>query len=167
MNALYTSRRGFLLGTAGVATALTLGVSRQASAAAGSFSPNVFVRLESDGSLFLTCNRSEMGQGVRSSIPALIADELGADLGRIHVVQATGDTVYGDQNTDGSTSIRTQYDMLRRMGAVARTLLVQAAATQLGVDPSGLTTQDHHVVGGDVPIPFGDLAVAADRKSVV
>ena len=161
MNALYTSRRGFLLGTAGVATALTLGVSRQASAAAGSFSPNVFVRLESDGSLFLTCNRSEMGQGVRSSIPALIADELGADLGRIHVVQATGDTVYGDQNTDGSTSIRTQYDMLRRMGAVARTLLVQAAATQLGVDPSGLTTQDHHVVGGDVPIPFGDLAVAA------
>ncbi|MFN7145675.1 MAG: molybdopterin cofactor-binding domain-containing protein, partial [Myxococcota bacterium] len=72
--------------------------------------PNVFVHVGADGAVTIVCARSEMGQGVRSSLPVLVADELGADFGTVRVVQAVGDAMYGDQNTDGSSSVRGAYD---------------------------------------------------------
>ena len=91
--------------------------------------PNVFVHVAPDGPVTIVCHRSEMGQGVRSSLPVLIADELGADMARVTIVQADGDKKYGDQNTDGSTSMRKQSTRrCARAGATARMMLVAAAA---------------------------------------
>ena len=70
------------------------------------FNPNLFVQLNSDGSLHLIASRSEMGNGVRTSLTSVIADEMDADWNRVSVIQGVGDAQYGDQNTDGSRSIR-------------------------------------------------------------
>lgn len=160
------TRRGFLLGLAATGAVATLAPSG-GWAAPSAFVPNVWLRLDPDGTLALTCNRSEMGQGIRSSIPALLAFELGADLARVEVVQADGDPVYGDQNTDGSRSIRNQYTMLRRMAAVGRTVLERVGARQLGVPVAQVEARDHTVVhaASGRSIPFGDLAdlAAAER----
>ncbi|NOR28592.1 MAG: molybdopterin-dependent oxidoreductase, partial [Lutibacter sp.] len=77
------------------------------------FNPNLFVQLNSDGSLILIASRSEMGNGVRTSLTSVIADEMEADWDKVIVKQATGDAKYGDQNTDGSRSIRYLYETMR------------------------------------------------------
>lgn len=156
------SRRGFLLGIAATGAVATMAPTG-AWAAEEDFQPNVWLRLTPDGTVHLTCNRSEMGQGVRSSIPALLAFELGADLARVEVVQAPGDPVYGDQNTDGSRSIRNQYTLLRRMAAVGRTVLAAEGAKRLGVDVSAVVCRDHavHHAASGRQVAFGELATAA------
>ncbi len=111
----------------------------------GAFSPNVFVHVAPDGWVTFVCHRSEMGQGVRSSLPVLMADELGADMAKVRITQADGDAVYGDQNTDGSSSVRGHYDATRRVAATARTLLVNAAARRWGVEPESCVAKDHRV----------------------
>lgn len=132
-------------------------------AAAASFRPSVFVHLQPDGLLEIVCHRSEMGQGIRSTLPALIADELGADMERVRIVQADGDRAYGDQNTDGSSSIRTIYEDMRRIGATARVMLVRAAARRWGVPEAECAARDHAVVHGptDRRLGFGELAAEA------
>src|SRR5210317_734721 len=97
------------------------------------FSPNLFVELKPDGALILTASRSEMGQGVRTSLTSVIADEMDADWSRVKVRQAPGDDAYGNQNTDGSRSIRTIYEPMRKMGAMARAMLISAAAEHWGI----------------------------------
>ena len=86
-----------------------------------------------------------MGQGIRSSLPVLIADELGAQMARVKILQADGDKAYGDQNTDGSNSIRGIYEDMRRVGATARMMLVAAAAKRWNVRPDDCIAQDHVV----------------------
>ncbi|HEY6909694.1 MAG TPA: molybdopterin cofactor-binding domain-containing protein [Myxococcales bacterium] len=130
------------------------------------FRPNVFVHLASDGALTIVCARSEMGQGVRSTIPALIADEMGADPSRVAIEQAVGDKKYGDQNTDGSSSIRNAYDDLRKAGATARTMLIAAAAKKWRVPAARLQAHDHAVWNGRKSLPFGELAEAAAKLPV-
>ena len=93
-----------------------------------SFEPNLFVSMEADGSVTITVSRAEMGQGVRTSLPRIVADELEADLARVTLKQAIADPDYGDQNTDGSKSVRTMFTPLREAGAAARMMLEQAAA---------------------------------------
>ena len=102
--------------------------------------PHALVHIHLDGATTIVCHRSEMGQGVRSTIPVLIADEIGADLSRVTVRQAEGDKKYGDQNTDGSSSIREQFESLRQAGAAARMMLIAAAAKKWGVKPATCTT---------------------------
>ncbi|MCB9763827.1 MAG: xanthine dehydrogenase family protein molybdopterin-binding subunit [Alphaproteobacteria bacterium] len=162
------TRRGFLIALGLGSAALSLGVRPAFAEGAADFEPNVFVRLESDGALFITCNRSEMGQGVRATLPAVIGLEMGADLSRVEVVQATGDAVYGDQNTDGSTSVRTQIVMLREAGAAAREMLVAAAAARWGVDPAGLVAKDHAVTdpASGQQLGFGELAAEAALQPI-
>lgn len=129
------------------------------------FDPSVFIHVGKDSKVTLVCHRSEMGQGVRSSLAYLFADELGADMARVALVQADGDTAYGDQNTDGSSSIRKRYTELRRLAATARQALVEAAARQLGVPASSLTVQDsavRHAASGR-SLDFGALAEAAAK----
>ena len=93
----------------------------------------------------IICHRSEMGQGVRSSLPLLIADEMEADWSRVTVEQAIADEVYGSQNTDGSRSVRRHYRRLRQAGATARTMLQQAAAKYWQVNVDECEVFNHQV----------------------
>ncbi len=187
-------RRSFLTGLGLAAAGLALGFSKDAradephkpapidatakseAASAGTgFRPNLFVQVTPDDVVAIVCARSEMGQGVRSSLPVLVADELGADMARVKVVQADGSAAYGDQNTDGSHSVRGFYDELRRVGAVARTMLVTAAAKRWRVPESTCDARDgavfHEPTGRS--FRFGELSNDAaklplpDPKTIV
>ena len=130
--------------------------------------PNVFVQIGIDGQVTLVCHRSEMGQGVRSSLPALIADELGADLSKVKVVQGDGDKIYGDQNTDGSSSIRKRYQDLRQAGATARAMLITVAAKRWGVPESSCDARNSiitHAATGRKS-GFGELADEASKLPI-
>ena len=83
----------------------------------------MFLGMNTDGSVIIVAHRSEMGTGIRTSLPMVVADELDADWNRVRVEQAIGDTKYGSQNTDGSCSIRDFYDIMRETGATARLML--------------------------------------------
>ncbi|EYF03417.1 xanthine dehydrogenase family protein molybdopterin-binding subunit [Chondromyces apiculatus] len=175
-------RRSFLQGLGLVAGGLTLGLLDEAEAlaappakagakAAGApegLSPNPFVHVSPAGEVVVVCQRSEMGQGVRSSLHVVIADELGADLARVRVVQAEGDKKYGDQNTDGSRSVRNDWVKLRQMGAMARTQLVAVAATRWRVPATECVARDHAVWHdrSKRTLGFGELAVDAGKLRV-
>ena len=138
------SRRDFLK-TTGTTTALVLGANLvphalipNARAATGPAQPNLFVSIDTDGTVTLTCNRSEMGQGVRTGIPMIMADELEADWTRVKIWQAPGDETKYDpagkdgQNTDGSRSTRHHFEIMRELGAAGRYVLEQSAARKWG-----------------------------------
>jgi isoquinoline 1-oxidoreductase beta subunit len=169
------SRRAFLqtAGTAG--SLLVLGVcvpSARAAAAtaagAAPFAPNVFVAFQPDGGVVITVSRSEMGQGVRASLPRIVADELEADLARVTLAQAIGHPQYGDQNTDGSKSVRMMFEPLRRAGAAARMMLEQAAADAWGVPLNEVRARDHAVLHerSGRRLDYADLLPAAARLPV-
>ena len=131
------------------------------------FNPNLFVQLNSDGSLILIASRSEMGNGVRTSLTSVIADEMDADWDQVIVKQATGDAKYGDQNTDGSRSIRYLYETMRQMGAIARTMLISAAAQKWQVPESECTAENHFVLhSSGKKIAFGDLVEIAKTLEI-
>ncbi|MCK8500425.1 xanthine dehydrogenase family protein molybdopterin-binding subunit [Myxococcus fulvus] len=171
------SRRSFLEGlnlsvgglALGVVPTVTLaGAAPGAKGKPAELRPNVFVHIASDGQVTIVCHRSEMGQGVRSSVPVVVADELGADMARVKVVQAVGDAVYGDQNTDGSSSIRGVYQSLRRTGATAREMLVAAAARRWKVPASDCEAREHAVFHkrSSRSLGFGELVADAAKLPV-
>jgi isoquinoline 1-oxidoreductase beta subunit len=134
-----------------------------ASVASGPFEPNVFVAMDDAGNVVITVSRSEMGQGVRTSLPRIVADELEADLSRVTLKQAIGDPVYGDQNTDGSKSVRMMWKPLREAGAAARNLLEQAAAERWGVPLEEVRARNHgveHDASGQ-RLDYAELVAAA------
>ena len=141
------------------APALAIAVSREAPGAAAGFAPNVYVNIRTDGVVEIVCHRSEMGQGIRTCLPQIIADELDADWDRIELLQGLGDEKYGDQNTDGSTSIRQHFDLLRGAGAAAREMLVTAAAASWGVPAAECATRNHavHHEGSGRRLGYGEL----------
>jgi isoquinoline 1-oxidoreductase beta subunit len=167
------SRRSFLaaagLGGGGLVLGLTIGrlagVNGGASAeTATPFSPNVFLSIDPDGTVRIIAHRSEMGQGIRTSTTMIVADELEADWTRVRVVQGEGnEKKYGDQNTDGSHSIRGAMKPLREAGATARTMLEQAAAARWNVPASEVRAANHRVVHASSgrALGFGELAAAA------
>src|SRR5262249_34565762 len=104
--------------------------------------PSVYLGIEPDGTGFIVTHRSEMGTGIRTSLPLVAADELEADWSRVRIEQGIGDTRYGDQNTDGSRSVRDFYDAFRQAGAAARTMLISAAAAQWNVPASQCTAEN-------------------------
>jgi isoquinoline 1-oxidoreductase beta subunit len=129
------------------------------------FAPNVYVSIDESGTVTIVAHRSEMGTGIKTGLPMVLADELEADWNRVKVVQADGDVKYGDQNTDGSRSMRQFYQPLREAGALARQLLEAAAARIWNVDPASCHAQNHAVVHEPTGrrLGFGDLVkVAAD-----
>lgn len=157
------TRRSFLAGLGAATAGLALGFELEAATGAV-FAPNPFVQIGADGVITIVCHRSEMGQGIRSSLPVLIGDELGADPASVVVVQADGDAArYGDQNTDGSTSIRNFFTELRRLGATARVLLVAAAAKKWKVPAARLVARDSavHDPKTGKSLRFAELATAA------
>ena len=177
-NPIRLSRRSFLEGLGLVAAGLALELTPTSASAAmptafpplpdKGFRPNVFVHVAPDGLVTMVNHRSEMGQGVRSSLPVLIADELGADMARVKIVQGDGDKAYGDQNTDGSSSVRKIFDELRYVGATARTMLVAVAAKRWGVPVSTCEARDHAVFhkGSQRTLGFGELANDAAKLKV-
>ena len=156
------SRRSFLGGTTGGAVGgFVLGLGWAESPEAqeapkyGAYgmpngvveNPLVFVSIAEDGIVTITCHRAEMGQGVRTGVPMIVADELEADWSKVRVVQAPGDEVrYGNQDTDGSRTTRHFFMPMRRCGAAARQMLEGAAAKRWGVPASEVTAKNHQLL---------------------
>lgn len=131
--------------------------------------PKVYVSIAADGTVTVVCNRSEMGQGVRTSLTMVVADELDADWAKVKVQQAPGDEVrFGNQDTDGSRSMRHWYEPMRRCGAAARTMLEQAAAAQWQVPAGECHAQLHKVLHtpSGRELGYGELAAAASALAV-
>ena len=130
--------------------------------------PSIFVGIQPDGTVYIVAHRSEMGTVIRTSLPLVLADELDADWKRVKIDQAIGDPRYGDQNTDGSHSIRSFFDTMRVCGAAARWMLIQAAALQWNVPASECSTEPHMVVHKATGrrLGYGELAAEAARLTV-
>jgi isoquinoline 1-oxidoreductase beta subunit len=133
------------------------------------FHPNLFVGIQPDGTVYIVAHRSEMGTVIRTSLPLVLADELDADWKRVKIDQAIGDKRYGDQNTDGSQSVRRFFDTMRECGATARLMLIQAAALQWNVAASDCSTELHAVVHKATGrrLGYGELASGAARLTVL
>jgi isoquinoline 1-oxidoreductase beta subunit len=131
--------------------------------------PLVFVAIGEDGIVSIVCHRSEMGQGVRTGMPMIVADELEADWSRVRVVQAPGDeSRYGNQDTDGSRSTRHFFMPMRRCGAAARQMLEAAAAARWKVPVGEVQAKNGEVVHGPTGrrLGYGALAKAAASMPV-
>src|SRR5258706_9027029 len=175
------SRRSVLRGL-GIAGGLVLAapvMSRQAFAAyqtgAGKMphgtvvDPRVFVAIASDGIVTIVAHRAEMGTGVRTSLPLIVAEEMEADWSRVKVQQAHGDEVkFGNQDTDGSRSTRHYLIPMRQIGASARVMLEAAAAKRWGVPATEVKAVNHEVIhsASNRRLGFGDLAADAAKESV-
>ncbi len=130
------------------------------------FAPNAFLRVGNDDTVTVLLAHSEMGQGVWTALPMLIAEELDADWSRIKVEHAPAapvyaHTAYGIQMTGGSTSTWSEFERYRQAGALARALLVQAAAQRFGVSPADCRTENGVVIAGSRRARYGELADAA------
>lgn len=135
-----TSRRGFIKITTLGGSALALGLFAE-SGGKTPFAPSVWVRIEADGTVSLTAGKCEMGQGVRTSLPMILAEELDADWERVRVVQGEPGPGIDTLGTGGSFSVRSLWTPMRTAGAAAREMLVAAAAARLGVDAATLRTE--------------------------
>lgn len=172
-----TSRRGFLKTTGFASGGLMLGVAlpgRPAQAAGTLHTPNAWVHIADDNTITLISARSEMGQGVYTSMPMLIAEELNVDIRQIKVAIAPPNTkLYGNpllggpQLTGGSTSVRDGWEKLRIAGAQVREMLVAAAASKWNVSASELKAENGMVTGpGGRKATYGQLAEAASKLPV-
>jgi isoquinoline 1-oxidoreductase beta subunit len=172
-----TTRRDFLKTSAVLGGGLTLGFAlpgalSQADAAGTLYTPNAWVHIANDNVITLISARSEMGQGVYTSLPMLIAEELGVDIKKIKVAIAPPNAVYtnsmlGAQITGGSTSVREGWEKLRLAGAQVRTMLVSAAASKWNVDASTLRVDNGKIIGANgKSATFGSLAEAASKLPV-
>jgi isoquinoline 1-oxidoreductase subunit beta len=175
------SRRSILKGL-GIAAGFVLAVpvmSRQAMAAYSTgaaamphgtvVDPRVFVAIASDGTVTILAHRAEMGTGIRTSLPMVVADEMEADWSRVRVQQAHGDEVkFGNQDTDGSRSTRHYLIPMRQIGASARAMLEAAAAKRWGVPVSQVKAVNHEVVhsASGRRLGFGELAADAAAQPV-
>jgi isoquinoline 1-oxidoreductase subunit beta len=166
------SRRSFLGGVfsagAFVLAARFLPVDALAADGDAAWQPSVYLGLEPDGTVIIMAHRSEMGTGIRTSLPMVAADELDADWKRVKVEQAIGDKKYGSQNTDGSNSIRSFYQPLREAGATARTMLESAAASKWGVPVSECQAKNHQIIHAKSgrKLGFGELVTLAAQQPV-
>ena len=131
--------------------------------------PRIFVSIAPDGIVTIVAHRAEMGTGVRTSLPMVVADELEADWARVRVVEAEGnETKYGNQDTDGSRSTRHYLMPMRQIGAAARTMLEEAAAQKWNVKPEEVKAANHEVVhaASGRRIGYGKLAGDAAKLPV-
>jgi len=143
-----------------------LAAQPEAQGAAALPPPNAFLRIGADDTVTVLLAHSEMGQGIWTSLPMLIAEELDADWSRIRVEHAPAAPVYahtsfGIQATGGSSTTWSEFERYRQVGAAARALLVQAAAEHLGVAPTACRTEGGAVIAGDRRVRYGEVAVAA------
>ncbi|MGH9500944.1 MAG: molybdopterin cofactor-binding domain-containing protein [Terriglobales bacterium] len=159
------SRRQFLAVGAAAGAGLVIGFYLSHGSSTGDrFSPNAFVKITPEGKITIVVARSEMGQGVRTSLPMILAEELEADWKQITIEQAGANpTLYGDQQTGSSASLRISWDPLRKAGATAREMLISAAALEWGVPRSGCVAENSSVVhaASNRRLSYGQLATKA------
>ncbi|MBS1300731.1 xanthine dehydrogenase family protein molybdopterin-binding subunit [Loktanella sp. SALINAS62] len=171
------TRRQFLGSAAGIAIAVTLPMKGRAQSgaaqafdsdgSAGSFAPNAFVRIAPDDTVTVMIKHIEMGQGPYTGLSTLVAEELDADWSQMRAESAPLDQAkyknlfFGLQGTGGSTAMANSYTQMRKAGAAARALLVQAAAEDWGVPASEIRIDKGIVSHGDKTSPFGPLAAKA------
>src|SRR5258705_4333790 len=175
------SRRQFLSASASLGGGLLIGfrtgpaIAAPESPASAPFVPNAFIRIEGDGQIVLTMPYVEMGQGTYTSIPMLIAEELEVDLKQVQLEHAPpNEKLYGNpliggvQATGNSNAIRAAWQPLRQAGAIARTMLVSAAAKRWNVDPTSCRPQSGEVFHAPTGrrIKYGELAADAARLPV-
>jgi isoquinoline 1-oxidoreductase beta subunit len=170
------SRRGFIGGLV-AAGGFVLAQPRVAGAALQSLTAaapdelwqaDLFLAVAPDGTVTIIAHRSEMGTGIRTTLPMVLADEMEADWSRVKIEQALGDDRYGSQNTDGSRSIRESFGPMRRIGATARWILEAAAAEQWGVPREECKAAQHQVLHAKTgrSLGYGELAAAAAKIAV-
>ncbi len=170
------SRRNFIAGIsagsmvlmARMTTAQDVEVAVADRTDANAFNPDLFIEISPDGTVSILAHRSEMGTGIRTSLPRVVADELEADWDRCVINQAIGDKALGSQNTDGSNSIVHFFDRMRIAGATARTMLERAAAQKWNVSADQCQGQMHKVVhtNSDKSIGYGELVSIAKTLDV-
>ena len=169
------SRRGFLVGAAasGALVLTARFVPKMLWAVEGDkadapFDPTVWMSVAPDGTVTIVAHRSEMGCGSRTALPLVVADELDADWSKVKIDQAIGDPKYGDQDTDGSHSVRGSFDLMRQVGATGRAMLITAAAAQWNVPAKDCSTEPHFVVHKATgrKLGYGELASAAAKLPV-
>ena len=181
VSVLEPGRRGFLKGMLGASAfvlsvrwmpgtvlAANTSVDPSLSMADAPLHPSVYLAIDTDGTVYIIAHRSEMGSGSKTALPRILADELDADWSRVKIVQAPGDEKFGDQDTDGSHSVKSFFDPLREAGGTARLMLVQAAAAQWGKPVTECHTGLHEVVHtpSGKKLGYGELAVAASKLEI-
>lgn len=176
MDTLHTTRRGFLKSGTGAALsigfALPLAAGRLEAATPAVFAPNAWLRITGDGTVTVICGSAEMGQGVLTAIPMLVAEELDADWKKVRVEQSPVDKAYdnpmfGMQATGGSTTVRAHWEPLRKAGAAAREMLVAAAAAQWKVPAGECRTESGQVIhSSGRKLAYGALVPAATKLAV-
>jgi CO/xanthine dehydrogenase Mo-binding subunit len=141
------SRREFVAAGVAAGAGLVIGfyLPHKSGSQEQSFSPNAYLRITPDNKVTIVVARSEMGQGVRTALPMILAEELEADWKQIEIEQAGASTLFGDQTTGGSASIRTTWDPMRKAGASAREMLISAAALTWNVPRSTCTAENSHI----------------------
>jgi isoquinoline 1-oxidoreductase subunit beta len=164
------TRRIFLKTSATVGVSLGLpfclrGKSRAPISAASSFCPNAWLEISSDGFVKIWCGKSEIGQGVRTSLPMIVAEELCCNWNSVQVVEADLDPKYGEQLTGGSLSVRTSYDNLRKAGAAAREMLISSAAAEWNVVHTECHAENGSVIHSATKriLPYSQLIASAAR----
>jgi isoquinoline 1-oxidoreductase beta subunit len=171
------ARRDFLKGTAALSGGLVIalhlpGCSRTEQAASGApktVQSNAWLRIGTDNRITFLCDRSEMGQGVYTALPMLIAEELGVNLKQVHIEFAPPGTQYnndllGSHMTGGSTSVRDAWEKLRKAAAQARAMLIAAAAQEWGGSTAGIRVEDGMLISPrGAKLPFGAVADAASK----
>jgi len=159
------SRREFV--TAGVAAGAGLVIGfylpHKSGSQEDSFSPNAYLRITPDNKITIVVARSEMGQGVRTALPMILAEELEADWKQVEIVQAGASTLFGDQTTGGSASVRTTWDPMRKAGAAAREMLITAAALTWNVPRSSCAAEKSRIkhAATNRSLTYGELASKA------
>jgi isoquinoline 1-oxidoreductase subunit beta len=166
------SRRAFLGAAGGLVIGFSLPIKRRPflveAAEPEATAINAFLRIAPDNTVTVLLSHSEMGQGVWTTLPMLLAEELEADWSKVRVEHAPAapayfHTVWKQQGTGGSSSTYTEFDRMRQVGAAARVMLLQAAAKRWKVDVASLRAENGFVLRGDRRLSFGDLAAAAAK----
>jgi isoquinoline 1-oxidoreductase subunit beta len=163
------SRREFVAAGVAAGAGLVIGFYLPHGNSSGStFAPNAYLKITPDGKITIVVARSEMGQGVRTSLPMILAEELEADWKQITIAQAGASTLYGDQTTGGSASVRTTWDPMRKAGAAAREMLISAAALEWGVARSACKAENSAVVHApsNRRLTYGQLAGKASAQPI-
>jgi isoquinoline 1-oxidoreductase subunit beta len=178
MNLNRLSRREFLAKSAGAGGGLLIGfalpgavrsaLAQEAPHAAPKVVPNAFIRIAADDTVTILLKHSEMGQGISTSLPLVVAEELECDWRKVRfehapAAPAYAHTVFGMQMTGGSTSTWESFDQLRTAGAMARQMLIEAAARQWKVPASECRAEKGFVVHGQNKLRYGALAQAAEK----
>jgi len=170
-----TTRRGFIKVVSVAGAGLVLGFHLPANEKKfnseygdGNFTPNAWLKIAPDGSVSVTVARTELGQGVRTALPMILAEELEADWSRVGIEPAVADPKYGEMTTGGSTSVRVSWMPLRKAGAVAREMLIASAALTWGALRESCRAENGSVI--HIPsgrsLSYGSLAEKAAKQPV-